>query len=786
MNIASGNFDIGHYDNPGTPVHLFVGLVIYIAHLFTGTNVVYYDVLSNPELYLNICVYLIGAFLLLATYYSGYYVFKKTKNIFLALIFQLSPVSSYAIIHYLLLIRATPENLIIIILTIYIPFVFLLSYLKNLYNNQFIDKSHILTFSFISALLITTKITCVPLLVIPIVYITPFYKKIMFLFLTFLFSLIILFPIWPKFVDMYQWFTQLATHSGEYGQGEKGVSVELMINNFIRLLKFELFYTVAYVFITLSLILGLIKKRWDNPYFKFVIISWFICSSQLLLASKQFGLHYLIASQIIVPLGVIASTNLFIPQYFKKENFFYPLFFSLLLVISIYKCNQSLNEYKKENEIYKSALWASKLQGIPKIITSGYEASCFQESALRFGSTYGGRYFHNSNYVLKKLYPNSFFYDLHRNENILNWWDFKITPLEFLQAHKQVLFYFSKKDREKSKEIINKFIRGYEFCIKSVKLLKYNEQTGESFYLLTINKNKIKPRYGEKENWFFDFETISADKTYFIPKENNYKLYNTELISTKNCFSGNYSVKIPPGAYACYSTFSVKPGDAFKVNVKCFSTDRPVGITISDKSSNLFKKESESITEIHKDGWKTISFNATIPHDFSEKEIIFSLYYFGFKDCFVDDLNIEFYKNDSILFLFNDFANGTKVYLKNSNGKFVNVNVQTNELFASAEKKEDATVFEVNTLKRGEIYLQTLNKKIVCADRNKNNILIANRENPYEWETFNLIYKTEKIVTLKSTNNKYVFANRNENGILIADRESADLWEEFEVIIKEK
>ena len=33
-NIAGGNFAIGHYDNPGTPLHLFTGFIIFISHFF--------------------------------------------------------------------------------------------------------------------------------------------------------------------------------------------------------------------------------------------------------------------------------------------------------------------------------------------------------------------------------------------------------------------------------------------------------------------------------------------------------------------------------------------------------------------------------------------------------------------------------------------------------------------------------------------------------------------------------------------------------------------------------
>src|SRR5688572_7605216 len=54
-NLASGTMEIGHTDHPGTTVQSFLALVIFITYLFSGaTAPLYQDVLSQPELYLNV------------------------------------------------------------------------------------------------------------------------------------------------------------------------------------------------------------------------------------------------------------------------------------------------------------------------------------------------------------------------------------------------------------------------------------------------------------------------------------------------------------------------------------------------------------------------------------------------------------------------------------------------------------------------------------------------------------------------------------------------------------
>ena len=92
---------IGHIDHPGTPVQIFIAIVMRCVH-FLRNNFVYdwptleTDVLTNPELYLQTVSYvflIINALLLSTIGFTAYY---KLKNVWLGWLLQTAPFfSSY-------------------------------------------------------------------------------------------------------------------------------------------------------------------------------------------------------------------------------------------------------------------------------------------------------------------------------------------------------------------------------------------------------------------------------------------------------------------------------------------------------------------------------------------------------------------------------------------------------------------------------------------------------------------------------------------------------------------
>lgn len=775
-NIAGGNFDIGHYDNPGTPVHLLAGIIIFISNLFIDNRPVYESVLSNPEVYLKICVTVLGILLLLVVYVSGKLVLKHTGSIIAALLFQLIPICSFFAIHYLLLMRVTPENLIIICLTYYYAFLWVLSYKRDFDpDHAFGKKSHLLFFSFITALLICTKITCLPFCLLPLFFIKKNSEKFFYILLTVIFSAIILFPIWPKLSEMWEWFIRLATHSGAYGAGKEEINTDLILSNLEKLLRFELFFSIGYIILLIAIIAGLIKGKLKRNYFKLIFSFWIICTGQLILSSKQFGYHYLIASQLLIIPGMLATLKMFI--HLKTYKTLISCFFIFCLAFFSFKTYEGINNFKLTgNKIQESYLSIKKYSHLPKIITTGYQGSCFPESALRFGASYGGPNYHLSNYFLRKLYPKSYFFDLHLTNNYVKWWDVIITPQELFSRHPEILVYFIRESEETEQNMIKKLSLGFESAVKP-KLIKYNTETAEKFYLLKVDTSQTQPRYSEKINLVFDFEKKSIDNAAFVLTRGKYYLGDVPLSSTEKYFSGNRSIKILPDRFACCTTFTVNPGDAFDISAKGFSKKRPLGITLCAPNPIYFDRSSESITESYDNGWKKISLSTIIPEDYPEKEVRFCLYNFDKKDAYADDLNIHWSKSEPVHIKLSKFL------LKASNNKYLAL-APDSSIIANQTNPEQALTFEKVEIGSGKIALKINNEKFITVDSIQGNKLYVKTGKIGKQEMFEMSFINNIKLSLKSTNGKFVCADFGKNGELIADKDVASTWEIFDVKLK--
>ena len=77
------------------------------------------------------------------------------------------------------------------------------------------------------------------------------------------------------------------------------------------------------------------------------------------------------------------------------------------------------------------------------------------------------------------------------------------------------------------------------------------------------------------------------------------------------------------------------------------------------------------------------------------------------------------------------------------------------------------------------ITLKASNRQYVSADLNRGGILVANRNEINELETFELIKLDGKKIGLRAANGQYVSADFNQGGTLVANRNEINEWETF-------
>lgn len=606
MNIAGGNWEIGHFDNPGTPVHLLGGLIIYIAHLFIGNGAVYEDVLSNPERYLKIIVEVLLILLVLSTYFAGRLAFKHTQNIRAALLFQLLPACSFFAIMHLLLIRLCPENITVIILVGYYAYLWTLCYRQSI-NKETLTYTikHVLLFAFISAFLITSKIVCLPLVIIPFFFLKRVLLNSIYLFFTLIFSSLLLMPVWGKLPFMYDWFFRLATHSGHYGQGEAGVSIDMLLQNILKIFEHEAFFTLGYIAIIVFLIVGLVSKKYRSPFYKLLLSFGIICSAQIALASKQYGNHYLLASHLCI----IPALSAIVFLFFEREEIRKKAITFLLTTCFCwfgYKMYSNVEmSYTGGKKMFESSLHHKKYDAVPKIITTGYQGSSFVESAIRFGSSYGGANYNKEVDFLRKQFPVSYFFDLHLNDIIVKGWGENYTPAQLFEKHDSILVYFREETEDTERSLLNKLTQAYEQAV-NVSMIESNKTTGEKIYLL---KTDILKQTERVRNNFL--KKLGSDTTFLIKTYNGlYISINSETgeaISQKDSQQAALFGLIQPG----YGTVALKAANKYACaernnNDKLFINREFVG---NWESFQLFFDDKESTYSFQTLSGKFVSYD---------------------------------------------------------------------------------------------------------------------------------------------------------------------------------
>jgi hypothetical protein len=640
-NIASGNFVIGHYDNPGTPAHWMTGIVIYITHLFIGKGPLSQDVLANPELYLKVCAYVAIFLLMFTVYQTGKLIYKNTNSLFTALFFQLIPISSYEVINNF--DRFIPEYIMVLAIPYYCALLWVLCVKKeNGSGSELPDTRNLLIFAFLTALLFTAKITCLPFIIIPFFFIKRTFPKILFFVFTFIFGALILFPVWPNLGNMFKWFKGLATHSGVYGHGKEELfNMSEFMTGVGKIFSTELFFTYGYALISLAVIVGLLKKKRKENFYKLTFALWLIISTQTFLAAKHYSYHYILPSQLLIITAVLAAGQVLVPFMKTNKTFRYAAF-TICGSFLLYHASESATVYKDGNPIYETSLTVRKYDNLPKIYTTGYIASSFVQSGLNFGSCYGGNYYQDQYYFLRKLYPTSYFYSL--DGKYLKWFETDIASSEIFEKYPQVIVYFLETEDGLIQSSLKTITAGYDSVIK-VSLLQDNRRSREKFYLLSVDTSKTKPRYASVETITCDFENKTADGSLFTSSNENIKFDAANLATNEAHFSGNTCIKTDPeNRYAACTAFPVKPGDDLDVTVNYHAIDQPGGLNLVTSNGAMFDKISNTIVHDYGDGWKKLRLKARIPENYPEKMVKFCLFYYGKQTCYFDDLNIVFSK----------------------------------------------------------------------------------------------------------------------------------------------
>ena len=465
LSVANGQLELGHIDNPGTPLQFLLALLFRIIYAFRPQNVPFIeDALANSDMYLTvsnlITIVIIGAFL----FYAGKRVYNQTRNIGYALLIQTTPFLTGIV--YGNMGRVTPENILPI------PAILLCMVLiKLIIDKEEPTKNTTAILSLIGAFGLSIKLTFLPLLIIPFFSIKGWKNKLLYSGLTPIFFFCIALPATLQIETFWNWVKALFFNSGQYGKGEGSIiNLESMIPNISKMWnENDTFFFIFIAFFLVLVLSGFVNNENRNKVLYRIALGIIIAILiQVFLVSKHFEQRYFVNVLFLIPLMIISVVEASRRWHLKLKRINIGFIVALTFILSIsgeqLKVIQHLSGHlANQQKMRMPALHYFKgiEENAIKVFVPGYYNCPSPEYALRFSYGWAGKQKVLYEPYLAKLFPNSILYYFW--DGSFNFWGEK--P-ELNQPEKSIYVYL---EHYKHLQIINEELKKHlhsEFILK--------------------------------------------------------------------------------------------------------------------------------------------------------------------------------------------------------------------------------------------------------------------------------------------------------------------------------
>ncbi len=406
MNCGTLNFNlIGHIDHPGTPLQLLTGLFFRIIHLIYGHQDFRTDVISDPELYLTLSSVMLAALTFWLLLRLGQLAFRYTSTLLGALVLQAA--SFYTLVNAGILARYSPDRLMPVIILL-----FFIAYLKYRFDPEYGPGK----FAFWSGALmgagLMTKFNFAPLVLIPFILVPQWkYRRNFLLSLTgsaFVFFL----PISSKYRSFLVTMSDMITHKGLYGTGEKGVV------DFSRLMDhiFEIFtshptFTIMVLLGMVTMGIWILKPGWalkSREEYRFLAASLVAIAAGLVITAKHYKGYYALPFLSLIPMMLFSLIRILegiLP--IRKPGLISAGLFALLLAIPLVSVareyatpSQELRNKRIARDFIRSEIGPDDFL----LITPSWKSTPMKENAMVLGVSY---FHHRWRYAMEfgRVYP---------------------------------------------------------------------------------------------------------------------------------------------------------------------------------------------------------------------------------------------------------------------------------------------------------------------------------------------------------------------------------------------
>jgi len=400
LNLAQLNgYGVGHFDHPGTTVQVISAVVIkfYYAVSSADTDIIS-DVFSRPEEYLLKINVFLNAVNCVLLFLSGYFLYFRSKNIYLTLLIMLSPFTSTELFYGMIIV--TPDNLLISASLLIIGMIFYCLYKKD----QEYNIKEIIVFAAIIAFGLATKLNFIPMILIPMIILNGIKKKLLFLTFTLIFFVIFILPGISNIEYFLKWVEGLILREGKHGKGAANIiNASSFSKNLFTIFKTDILFTVSYftLLITYAIVLYKnyvtknIRSVFRTPVLYRLLAGILTAMTlQLIIVSKHYAQYYMIPSFMLTITGLYISYLVIFEisgdKFRTARTKIIYIFSSIVLVIII--SYQIISSYYEGTEQKKDAFTILNFieEKYPGSIIIPSFGSANTEAPLAFASQYAG------------------------------------------------------------------------------------------------------------------------------------------------------------------------------------------------------------------------------------------------------------------------------------------------------------------------------------------------------------------------------------------------------------
>jgi len=307
-----------HIDHPGTPLQVLIGAIVLAIHScmrlagFRPTDIDA-SMMALPETYLAVISTVMLALNAVAIFYLGLRVLRATARIELALAAQSG---------FLLLGAMTPrvgyvsaEVLAVFAATMTAAFLADLL-LRPAPLSRPETRAAVTGSAFFIVLGLTTKITCLPLLLLPFLFRTR--RDVVWCFVLIAgFAVLMLLPILPELPRVIAWFLSILTHRGRYGYGEEGfLDIAALSDRLYQLVAANGFLFATAALLALAGVVALKRKADADRASTLRTVAIFLGTAalSLLMTLKHFGLYYMLPAFCVFSIAFVYALTQLVPN----------------------------------------------------------------------------------------------------------------------------------------------------------------------------------------------------------------------------------------------------------------------------------------------------------------------------------------------------------------------------------------------------------------------------------------------------------------------------------------